>query len=576
LEKIILKHALINALKHEGKAQVGAVIPKVLGERPDLKPRAREIVEKAAAVVNSVNSLSREEQEKLLQKEFPGLKIDEERKEEKKKLPPLPEVERFGTVVTRFAPNPDFVIHMGNARPAILSHEYARMYNGKFILRFEDTDPRIKTPLLEAYGKIREDLRWLGLKWDEEYIQSLRMPIYYEIAKELIRRGGGFVDDTTKENYEEMLSRGEVHPNRSKSPEENLELFEKMLSGHYGEGEAVLRVKTDLSYSDKSLVDWVAFRIIDTDRYPHPITGSRYAVWPTYNFASAVDDYLMGVTHIIRGKEHLQNTLKQKHLYEHLGWRQPVAIHLGRLRLEEFIMSKSQIKKILKESGGMYSGPEDPRFGTIRGLRERGITPEAIREVILTVGAKQSDASISYANLAAENRKIIDPISPRFMFVEDPVEVSIDNGEDKCLEPEIPYHPERAELGRRKFTVCSGDRILISRADYYSAAEKSGGEVRLMELGNYRLSDGKAELISRELSYARERGLSIIQWIPKNSSMAAILSVPEGESLLTKIGAIESTEKLKESVGRTVQLIRVGFAVLKSTSPHALLIYSHD
>lgn len=576
LEKIILKHALINAIKHGGKAQVGAVIPKVLGEYPELRARAKEIAEKAAKIVESVNLMPKEKQEETLKKEFPEVRLEQERKEEQKKLPSLPEVESFKIVVTRFAPNPDFVIHLGNARPAILSHEYARIYKGKFILRFEDTDPRIKTPLAEAYSQIREDLNWLGIRWDEEYIQSLRVPIYYKVARELIMKGGAFVDDTSKENYEEMLSRGEVHPNREKAPEYNLELFEKMLSGHYGEGEAVLRVKTDLSYSDKSLVDWVAFRIIDTDRYPHPIVGSRYIVWPTYNFASAVDDYLMGVTHIIRGKEHLQNTIKQKHLYEHLGWRQPVAIHLGRLRLEEFIMSKSQIKKILKESGGAYSGPEDPRFGTIRGLRERGITAEAIREVILTVGAKQSDASISFANLAAENRKIIDPISPRLMFVENPVELIIENGDGSCIETKIPYHPEKSEIGIRELKICSGDRILISKADYDNALSLKGGELRLMELGNYRIDGLKAILVSKDLSYAREKGLSIVQWVLKENSRHAVLFMPEGETLITKSGTIEDTEKLKEYVGKNVQLVRVGFAILKSFSPLVTLNFSHE
>ncbi|MEM4463698.1 MAG: glutamate--tRNA ligase [Fervidicoccaceae archaeon] len=581
LERIALKHALINAIKHEGKAQTGAVVSKVLGEKPELKTRAREVVEIVSRAVEKVNSMSRQQQEEMLRSEFPEIKLEQEKKEEAKRLPPLPDVDKFERITTRFAPNPDFVIHLGNARPAILSYEYARMYNGKFILRFEDTDPRIKTPMVDAYRQIREDLIWLGVKWDEEYIQSLRLPIYYKIAKELIMRGGGFVDDTTKENYEEMLSKGEIHPNRDKPPEHNLELFERMLSGYYKEGEAVLRVKTDLSYSDKSLIDWVAFRIINTERYPHPIVGSKYIVWPTYNFASAVDDYLMGVTHIIRGKEHLQNTMKQKHLFDHLGWRQPVAIHLGRLRLEEFIMSKSQIKKILKESGGAYSGPDDPRFGTIMGLRERGIKAEAIRSVIMTVGAKQSDASISFANLASENRKIIDPVSPRLMFVEEPIELIIENREEEdCITTRIPYHPDRAELGSREFTVCSGDRILISKQDYEYALEKRNGELRLMELGNYRIDGGKLVMISKELSYAREKELSIVQWVQKkNAKLATIFDTNKKSNSKSpdyREGAVEDGEKLRNFLGKNVQLVRIGFAVLKSLSPVATFIYTHE
>lgn len=574
--KIIKKHSLINAIKHEGKAELGAVISKVIAERPELRNNIKEIIQMAKDIVEKINSMSVEEQKAMLSSEFPEVEIEGERKEERKLLPPLPNVDKYKEIRTRFAPNPDFVIHLGNARPAILSYEYAKMYKGKMILRFEDTDPRTKTPMIEAYNLIKEDLKWLGVSWDEEYIQSLRIPIYYEVAKELIKRGGAFVDDTTKEDYEKLLIRGQVHPNRDKSPEYNLDLFEKMLTGHYGEGEAVLRVKTDLSYNDKSLVDWVAFRIIDTEKTPHPIVGSKYIVWPTYNFAAGVDDHLMGITHVIRGKEHKQNTIKQKHLYDHLGWEMPETIHLGRLKLEDFIMSKSQIKKILKESAGGYSGPDDPRFGTIMGLRERGITSEAIRNIILTVGAKSTDASISYINLAAENRKVLDPIAPRIMFVEDPVILKVDMKGEECIESTIPFHPDKNSLGSRNVKVCKGESIAISKTDYDAIVASPNRMVRLMELANFKIEDSNFVFISRHVEDARKLGLSIIQWVKVQSSRNAILKIPENESIKIKYGLIEQNEFVNSLSGKSVQLIRVGFAKVKSTTPEFVLIYSHS
>ena len=275
IKEIIYKHALKNAVKYGGKAQLKPVISKVFHEKPDLKKRAREIVEIAREIIREVNSLTLEEQKRILREKWPE-ELKEEKREYKKTLPPLPNVSKYKMVVTRFAPNPDFDIHIGNARAAILSHEYARMYNGKFILRFEDTDPKTKTPIKEAYDAIRESLKWLGIKWDEEYIQSLRMEIYYEYARKLIEKGGAYVDLCSPEEISRMRKEGIRCKHAQQSVEENLELWDKMLSGYFGEQEAVLRVKTDPQYPDPSVRDWIALRIIDTTKYPHPIVGSKY------------------------------------------------------------------------------------------------------------------------------------------------------------------------------------------------------------------------------------------------------------------------------------------------------------
>ncbi len=578
-------YALLNAVEHGGRAAVGPVMGKIMAERPDLRRHARQVAAIVREVVEEVNQLSLEEQRRLLSERYQWLleKRKKQRAAEEKRLPPLPEAEE-GRVVTRFAPNPDFIIHLGNARPAILSYEYKVMYRGRMILRFEDTDPRTKTPLPEAYQLIKEDLRWLGVEWDEEYIQSLRMEVYYDIARKLIEAGGAYVDDRPGEEFRRYRGRLWEYPPRLRSVEENLELWDRMLQGGFGEGEAVLRVKTDPRHPDPSVRDWVAFRIIDTEKHPHPITGSRYIVWPTYNFAAGVDDHLMGVTHILRAKEHMQNTVKQEFLYRHLGWRYPRVIHFGRLKLEGFIMSKSLLKKLLDE--GVGEGLADPRFATIAGLRRRGITAEAIKRIILDVGVKYTDASISYANLAAVNRVIVDPKAKRLMAALEPVELVVEGLPWEGLRSfEIPFHPSGG-LGSRVLEV-EGPRarLYISGSDV-ELVERHGF-FRLMEAFNVELVEVQqgrvvARFHSFELEEARRRGAPLIQWVPASAAVDLELVEPKGLDLLRRYGFVEAAAE-RIAVGEIVQLVRIGFARVdavrkraEGVEPRVVMIYAHS
>ncbi|MEM4686477.1 MAG: glutamate--tRNA ligase, partial [Zestosphaera sp.] len=533
VKKLIRGLALKNAYEHGGKAVEGPVISAVLGEHPELKPLARELAKYVSQVVREVNSLSFEDQKKLLMSEFPELLEQKRgREEEKKRLPPLPQADQYRVIRTRFAPNPDFYIHLGNARPAILSYEYARMYGGVMILRFEDTDPRIKAPIPEAYRQIKEDLKWLGVEWDEEYIQSLRMKLYYEVAEELLSRGAAYVDLCSQKAFREFRLRRVACPHRNVTPEKNLELFDKMRSGYFSEGEAVLRVKTDLNHPDFSVVDWVAFRIIDTGKHPHPIVGSKYVVWPTYNFAAGVDDHLMGVTHILRGREHALNTVKQRYVYQHLGWVYPAVLNLGRLNLEGLILSKSKIKELISSRPGEFEGPSDIRFGTIASLRNRGIEAQTVREIIIDVGIKQSDASISWDNIAALNRKLIDKNTKRLMAVFTPIELRISNysGPTKAV---LANHPENSFLGSREILldVSSGElRVLIDRGDLEEV--KKAGMFRLMELCNVRLVEIRedvlvSEYVGRDLKQAKEARMPIIQWVPARDNVKLEILVPK-------------------------------------------------
>lgn len=199
LRELIRKVVLLNAVSHDGKAQAGAIVGKILGERQDLRTKVKELSSLINTVVNEVNTLSVAEQKAIVEKNWP--ETHKKEKVEEKRLSPLPNANKYAQIVTRFSPNPDCVLHLGSARAIILSHEYARRYNGKFILRFEDTDPKVKRPSLIFYDSIRQDLKWLGCKVDEEYIQSDRLPIYYEYTERLIRDGNAHVCECPPEEF---------------------------------------------------------------------------------------------------------------------------------------------------------------------------------------------------------------------------------------------------------------------------------------------------------------------------------------------------------------------------------------
>ncbi len=570
VKRVALRYAVENALRY-GKARVGPVMNKVLGELRELRPYARKVAEVVSEVVNYVNSLEANDLRRLAE----GLGVEIQRaKEEKKGLPPLPNVEVWGCVCTRFAPNPDFAIHLGNARAAILSYEYARMYRGRFVLRFEDTDPRIKTPLPEAYRLIEEDLRWLGISWDEEYVQSLRMELYYDVVKKLLAVGGAYVDLCPAHKFRELRNVGKPCPHRDEPPETQLERFDKMLEGFYSEGEAVVRVKTDLSYPDPAVRDWVAFRIIDTSKHPHPVTGDKYIVWPTYNFAAAVDDHLLGITHILRGREHAVNTVKQMFIYKHLGWRYPEVINFGRVSIEGFILSKSKMKELLRRFEDKFLGIDDPRFGTIAALRRRGILPETIKQLILELGVKSTDATVSWENIASLNRKIADRVCKRVFVVEDPVKLVIE-GMTLPHEVTLRFHPTQ-DLGTRKY-VLNRAEVFITRSDAHEALSKGG--LRLMEFTNVRIVGNengvlRGKAVSGGVEVAKEHGWGIVQWVPVEHAVKVVVLKAEGMRL-RRIPCVGEAV-LKNLAGEVVQMVRFGFGRVDRVERRAVrVIYAH-
>jgi glutamyl-tRNA synthetase len=571
--QLIRKHALINAYEHGGKAAPGPVLGKVIAARPDLRGQAKALVKLVEDVVKEVNNMSLEAIKREVEERYPEA-IARRRGEEEKTLPPLPNVDKYEVVVTRFAPNPDAPLHLGSLRPLILSYEYAKMYKGKFILRFDDTDPKTKRPLPEAYKWIIGDMEWLGMKPDEVVYQSDRLEVYYDVCRELLRRGGAYVCTCDQELFKSLRDAGKPCPCRGLSPEEHLERFEDMLSLKYGEKEAVVRVKTDLNHPDVSVREWVAFRVINVEKTPHPRVGSKYFVWPTYNFASAVDDHELKVSHILRAKEHITNTIKQRYVFDHMGWRFPETIHFGRLKLTGIILSKSQISKGIAK--GEFLWWDDPRLGTIMAIRKRGILPETLKEIILHVGVKSSEASLSWENIYSVNRKYLDPRADRYFCVLEPMKLVI-KGVPTNFVAKPPLHPDFPERGHREIVVRAVEgqvEVYISKRDVELL--KRSSLVRLMSLFNIQIERVKTDAV-----YALYRGESvedasrlkapIVQWVPADDNVNVEVVMPDANKA-AGVGE-RGLEKLSE--GSIVQLVRIGFARLdsKDASARKLVFY---
>ncbi|MEM2118804.1 MAG: glutamate--tRNA ligase, partial [Candidatus Bathyarchaeia archaeon] len=514
------------------------------------------------------------EQRRIVEEKWPEA-LTKEKVEEEKRLPPLPNAEKYTQIVTRFSPNPDCVLHLGSARAIILCHEYARLYKGKFILRFEDTDPVVKKPVLEFFDRIREDLAWLNCKPDEEYIQSDRIPIYYEYAKQLLKEGNAYVCTCEPNLFRKRILESKPCKCRALPPEEQMARWERMLDGGYQKGEAVLRVKTDLEHPNPAVRDWPAARVVDIENHPHPRVGTKYRVWPLYNLACGVDDHLLGVTHIIRGKEHLTNQVRQEYMYRHLGWKYPEAIHYGRLKITGAYLSKSKIVQGIKE--GLFKDWDDPRLATFAALRRRGIMPEAIKKMIIDVGPKTQDVTLSWENLYAYNRKLLDPTVDRYFFVPEPIELSVKHV-PKEFAVKLHLHPQHPERGFREYTIkpAGDDNVAlfwVSRKDVDSS--KTGKIIRLMELFNIKIEEAtvysaSAVFTSEAYEDAKKAKAQLIHWIPVGEDMPCDIIMPDA----TETQGIAEIKCKNLKPNTIVQFERFGFVRIDQVNKKLVAYYS--
>jgi glutamyl-tRNA synthetase len=553
-EELLFLCALQNAVKHGGVPQAGAVVGMVMGAHPEFRPRAKEVAALAKEAIADVAALSSEDRVRKLQALAPEMYEALFVKHEHRKVLPDLEGAEHG-VVMRFAPNPSGPLHIGHARAAVLNDAYVKQFGGRYILRIEDTDPKRVDPA--AYEMVKEDIAWMGLGITETVTQSDRLPLYYDLCKQLIGRGGAYVCTCNNEIFKELKQAKTACPCRDQPVEKNLHLWEKMLDHTFKEGEVTVRIKTDLNNPDPAMRDFPAFRILDTP--PHPKVTAH--VYPLMNFSVVADDHLLGVTHVIRGKDHIANTRRQRYIYDHFGWKVPVYRHYGRMGIEGVVLSTSQMRLGINE--GTFTGWDDIRLGTLRALARRGISPDAVKNAVLAIGIGDTDISFSWDNLYAENKKIVDPVANRYFFVPDPLTVNIEGAPDHTAHAML--HPSDAVRGSR--TLEFKGTIALPRCDITPGTVM----VRLKDLFNVNITwQGDIPSFSYggdSLAEARAAKAHIIQWLPAQGLVPCTLLTQEGEIS----GACEPLV-IKE-LGNVVQFERIGFVKIDSVDNDRVTAY---
>ena len=551
LENDIYILALQNAVKNKAVPRAGAVLGSVMGAHPELRSQAKEIKALLPAILAKVEALSPEDREAQLRELNPeAIEKMHEKKERIHELPTLPDAE--GGVVMRFAPNPSGPLHLGHARASVLNDYYVRKYGGKFYYRVEDTDPKRVDP--EAYDMVSEDLKWLGIGITDVIYQSDRFEIYYEHARELIKLGGAYMCDCDNAEFRDLKLKKQACPCRDLSVEENLKRFDDMLAGKYEEGQITMRVKTDIAHPDPAVRDFAAMRVLKEPKHPRK---PEIFVYPLMNFSVAVDDHLLGMTHVIRGKDHIANTRRQEYIYNYFGWKMPYFYHYGRMSIAGLELSTSGMRKGINE--GLYTGWDDIHLGTLRALARRGIQAEAVRGAVVDIGMGDTDISFSWENLFAANKAIIDADADRYFFVPDAVEVTVSGAPE--MTAHAPVYPNKPERGERLLHFTG--KVLLPRAEV-----EKGGMLRLKDLFNIRMTgEATAEYAGESLAEARKEKAPIIQWLPAENAAPCSLLTPEG----MQDGFAEP--EVLGYAGKIVQFERVGFAKIDAVENGKAVAY---
>ncbi len=379
LEKKTRAYALKNAIAHEGTALQGPVISSLFNEglnKSDIGKHAKKISE----IILEVNSLSPDKQEK----EFRKLEKEVSERETREGLDELPDVPKTG-VVMRFRPSPSGPLHIGHIISNMISSLYVKKYKGKFYVIIDDTDPETIIP--EAYKDIPKECDWIFGNIHQYLNASDRLDIYYTYAKKLIGKKSAYVCTCSPEKFKEYAEKKKECPCRKNDIKENLKLWEKMLDKYgFEEGEAVLRFKSSMKHKNPAMRDFPLARINLTK---HPRQGNKYRVWPLMNLAVAVDDIELKMTHIIRGKDHMDNAKRQEMIFNVLGKKFPWTFFIGRFKFTDLVLSKRKITAAIKS--GEFSGAEDKRIPTIASLRKRGYKQEAFARFIEQRGLSEVD-----------------------------------------------------------------------------------------------------------------------------------------------------------------------------------------
>lgn len=389
---------------------------------------------------------------------------------------------RKDAIITRFPPEPNGYLHIGHAKALLIDYLTAKKYNGRFNLRYDDTNPVKENA--EYAENIQKDIRWLGIEWNGLYYASDYFDIMYECAVRLIKKGLAYVCDLSPDEIREyrgtLTEPGKESPYRNRSVEENLDLLERMKAGEFPEGSRVLRAKIDMASPNMNMRDPVIYRIMKAD---HWRAGGKWCIYPMYDFAHPIEDAIENITHSLCSLEYEDH----RPLYDwvvnnvDLGSK-PRQIEFARLNLTSTVMSKRKLLQLVNE--GFVAGWDDPRMPTLSGLRRRGFTPASIWDFCERIGVAKTNSTVDYSLLEHCVREDLNASAPRVMAVLNPLKVIIDNYPDDQIEWfDVEINPEKPEMGTRKVPFCR--ELYIEQDDFMEDPPKKyfrlypGNEVRL-------------------------------------------------------------------------------------------------
>ncbi len=563
------RQALLNAVQHGGRTMPKVVLARLLGSRADLRPRAAELASSVVPpIVDEVNAMDPERQRAALEEAWPGaLAAQEARNAPAASSAPsdpdpsrgtaLPELEgaERGRVVTRFPPEPNGYPHIGHAKAAIINEEYARMYGGRMILRMDDTNPGSER--LEYYAAIKVGLEWLGVRHDSMKNTSDDIEMIAGRGQQLVDSGDAYVCTCKRDRV--ARNRREMAECKCRSRDDHAQRWEKMFTKSKP-GEAAARLRGDMSSPNTVMRDPVLFRIIDAR---HPLVGTKYRVWPSYDMAVAVEDSADGVTHAFRTKEYeLRNELYSD-LLGRLGMRAPRVIEFSRLELRGMPVSKRIIRPLIES--GKVSWYDDPRLPTLEALKRRGISPGAVRRFVLSLGLTKADTTAPFATLEALNRKAIDGSSIRLFMVRRPVELAV-SGWTGGAAAAVRNHPSDESMGTRDVPT-GGGAVCIEESD--ADGLLPGATIRLMGMGNVRIGEAGGRRLSGSYDGGDLRdGAPRVQWVPRDGSCEVRILVPRepfpdgerfDEGSLEEVRALAEPHYAGVEDGAMIQFVRFGY-----------------
>ncbi|CAG8452271.1 842_t:CDS:10 [Ambispora leptoticha] len=466
---------------------------------------------------------------------------------------------KIGQVVTRFPPEPSGYLHIGHAKAAMLNQYFAQLYRGKLIVRFDDTNPTKEKAEFEE--SIKEDLALLEIHADQISYTSDHFDELYEYGLKIIQKGLAYVDDTDVVTMREQRMDGIVSKSRDLSVEENLRRFQEMKEGTEFGLTCCLRAKIDMNNPNKSLRDPVIYRC---NLLEHHRTGNKWKLYPTYDFACPIVDSIEGVTHALRTNEYHDRNDQYYWILDALELRKVHIWDFSRMNFVYTLLSKRKLQWFVDQK--MVSGWDDPRFPTVRGIRRRGLTIEALKQYILMQGASQNDVMLEWDKLWALNKKIIDPIAPRHTSIlsDNIVKTKILGGPEKPYEKEIPKHKKNPEIGTKRTTFASN--VLLEQED--AKTFEIGEEITLMDWGNaivkaINKSEENPEIVkSLELQLHLEgdfkKTKKKITWLAETSDIIEV-TLLDYDYLINK-KKLEEGDEVKDYVTKTTEFRAKAFA----------------